>query len=856
MERRANFQFDPFGPEAGAFDDDDDDIDFSKIDYNDPASFIKALGGGSRTNLPIPKVMSPSDVRSEAMRRSQNISIRYDILHEVLKRHEATIQKRWIKKTKQQRLKILLDAWPDIPKSHRPDFEAFRKESEHQRDQGTKYREWFIWPYINQEDLSQSKTLLLLINSRGRNIPSDFAATDCEAMSFGMVTKALVPIFLNQYVMILNGVAKGEEYGKLVSWDDHPDAFEWMNTQKQFLPGEGLLVLEAQERLLAFLIECCQKLLHDIPSDTLMDDSFRIQPEPQLKTGVESTGLQSLAVMAAEAPYRVPAKLDLSRIQSLLATKTSAAEDHLWSLREDPSYFLERVMELKEHRQEMLTDSSGHSHPLVKNDSKGILWSRVIGTVVLEAYFELEIFAELRRQAEELQSLKNQYDAVISPSKDLPEKYLKALLKFRYFLNQSAKGPLNQLKQSVVASPPMRNFFVRDPPINSSSTKIVVHSKPGLRQSNTENHLLWLLRTLWEDGYSLFLAQLPFVVDELERLLQAEQQARNLISGYIEEVIGNLSIICQCTTQLEVYQPWARGFENKFVDYQKDIETEYAERSKKWAQILTVIQDQSFNSVTRLGEPTDGRFFYPFQKRRTKENVNMLRKAEANLDDFWDQVDHIMYAKVGRLDGTATRRLLSQPRILSRTLEWTEPAKTEATKEPRAVDLHLSDKPLSSLYFALPGSTIQNDSIPSRNIPPPKTKIKTKGTANPSLKGEAETTEYLEPNPADPQQTFSVDARALKVFRALFFNPATTSTPGEVPWIDFVHAMCSTGFLAEKLYGSVWQFRPTKLGVDRSIQFHEPHPHAKISFTIARRFGRRLNRAYGWFGGMFILKEK
>jgi hypothetical protein len=108
----------------------------------------------------------------------------------------------------------------------------------------------------------------------------------------------------------------------------------------------------------------------------------------------------------------------------------------------------------------------------------------------------------------------------------------------------------------------------------------------------------------------------------------------------------------------------------------------------------------------------------------------------------------------------------------------------------------------------------------------------------------------------DQQQSFAVDSRSLKVFRTLFFHAAVTSTPGEISWNDFLHAMASMGFRVEKLYGSVWQFQPLQFDVERSIQFHEPHPVAKIPFTTARRFGRRLTRAYGWVGGMFVLKGK
>ncbi|SMR60340.1 unnamed protein product [Zymoseptoria tritici ST99CH_3D1] len=79
---------------------------------------------------------------------------------------------------------------------------------------------------------------------------------------------------------------------------------------------------------------------------------------------------------------------------------------------------------------------------------------------------------------------------------------------------------------------------------------------------------------------------------------------------------------------------------------------------------------------------------------------------------------------------------------------------------------------------------------------------------------------------------------------------------GDVPWLDFVHAMVATGFEAEKLYGPVWNFRPTKLDVERSIQFHEPHPSGKIAYRVCRGHGRRLNRAYGWTGDNFVAEGK
>jgi hypothetical protein len=64
---------------------------FKNIDFNDPASFLKALNNGARTNLPIPKQMSPKEVREKARGSSDAILHQLDILHEILEQHEAII---------------------------------------------------------------------------------------------------------------------------------------------------------------------------------------------------------------------------------------------------------------------------------------------------------------------------------------------------------------------------------------------------------------------------------------------------------------------------------------------------------------------------------------------------------------------------------------------------------------------------------------------------------------------------------------------------------------------------------------------------------------------------------------------
>jgi len=853
MDLRPDHQFNPFGPEAAQYEG--GDFDPNSVDWNDPSSFFAAMDRGGVGGLPVPKVLSPEEVRSEAGERRRNLFASYDTLHDILERHETMIQKRWLKKSRQQRQAILLEFWPSMPGSHRPDFEAFMKETPQQRDRGTQYRDSFMWPHVNQEDLLKPKTLLLLLNSRGRHSPHEFAAADGEVRHLGQVTGAIMPIFLNEHVMLLNGITERAEYGKLLAWDEHPDAFDWMHKRKQFLPGEGLLILQAQERLLGFLVRCCQKILFDFPADRLGTDDYAVQPMPQLKSEAEVDGFDSLLVMTTEAPYRPPMQLDLDRIISLLSARSSAAEDHLWSLREDPGYYAQDVMDAKDHR------------------PRDGAWSQATSDSVVTAHLQLELFAQLNRQALQLRVLRDKYQLQISPKADLPKEYLRAILIFRHFLQQAAKNPLAWSRDGFKYSPPCQ-VNVRGRPKDTARDKV-------------EDRLVWLLKTLWDDGQRLFLAGLPLVVDELERLLRSEAHANSMISGHVAGFIGDLSVIVACTTQLELYQPWANSFDSVFLDdYEKDIQGIYRTTTNSWAKVLDALKPAMLQSMkgksgpapSALGMPTDGRFTYPVQKRRNKENVHKMREAEANLDSFWEVVDEHVRQKVGTLEGTALQGLLSQGRRLQRTPEWVESVKAKpgeaAPSQTAEADVDGLSKPFSALFFGATSESAKLTAAARRE----RNKVKTKGVAAPAGGPDASPTGEKDINPPagggdlhdgpqpQPQPQLAVDARALKVFRTLFFNPATTSTPGEMPWRDFLHAMSATGFRAEKLYGSVWQFQPPPpparlddvgvVVVNRPIQFHEPHPLARVPFVMARRMGRRLNRAYGWVGDMFVLKEK
>ncbi|KAL3461102.1 hypothetical protein BJX64DRAFT_300345 [Aspergillus heterothallicus] len=746
----------------------------------------------------VPEVKSLGDVRREIRSRSGNIFENQELLHKI----------RWLKYSRQQRISLLLRAWPNVTSSHHPNFEVFWQKTGTLREYDGAQRERFLCPYINKEDLLVPKALLLLLNSRGRHPPSLFAAQDINAMRVGIKTKRFSDLqvklsngklaVLDHYFVKVNGFTENTPgYGKLVSKKYQPEAFDGYTNKKECDIKDGLFLLEDQEKLLTFLVHACQKILHDFPQATMTDDYFPIFPEPELKS--EVSGYESLALKALEAPYHVPAQLDLSVVQSHLAARVSALEDHLWVLREDPGYFVTQFLQAKEHQMENLKDPGGKTHPLLAGAHKHAFAARVLSNFVSEAYLHLGVFNEARKHGK----------------RELPLEYLQALLRFYFFLDLVPDLLQSTLWHAAPASPPLRRLFYREP---SRGLLEDIHVWANLRQQNedeVQHQLLGLYLFLSKANEVQSLFTMPVLLDELERLTQLEPSAREMLTLLVSADFGDLSVLAQCLRQLDLYQPWSWTWRSTLAKRRDEFVKEYSKRSDTYCNYHDAISSEKLSKAAILCDFSNGKFTYPFDKPRTKENFTALRNAEHRLDTVWTAIDRAML-KAGSLRGTAAGQLVRQKRILRRTIlrrtrEWVD-KENNPSDMSTVTDSYSLYLPMSTVYKGLGNPTTQ-----------------TLGSITASNKYSA-SSEVARP-------TFSVNARALKVFRNLFFNPSITSTPGEIAWNDFLYTMTSVEFTILKMYNSTWQFTPTKLGVERSIQFNEPK--GKITVSMARVFGRR-----------------
>ncbi|KAI6087008.1 hypothetical protein F4821DRAFT_278293 [Hypoxylon rubiginosum] len=821
-------------------------------------------------------------VRDEAQARSQRIFSSFHTLRDVLDRHETQIRKRWLKKNSEQRKRLLLNAWPGMPQDHNPHVKAHylnkklkaRHDAHHQHYAHTKFRDAYMWPSVNLEDLVMGNTLLRLINARGRHLPGRFAQMDVQSTHLGIEVGVLwSPYFLlglttglSSYVceMILPycadtatayGVIQPHSYTNGTQGDDLAET-------DAFLVGNGMNVLEIQERLLKFLYDVSKAILWDINLD---GQSGPVVAEPPTLKGQTEGGWLSLDSLARSAPYSVPEDMrtadGLKRIKSLVSAHFGEVQERLWSLREDPAFFADLVGECSEHQGERLP---GRPRINIHDRSSGQrkYWDQTAHMMVNRCYEEAIYWSELDRQLDRIIQNLGQEGAT---SKQQRADCHDAVRKIRAIMET---GFLPKLRGMIAiymtCCPALRKYFYRE-----ENPKAPVGWEIAPREGAInfkDDRLMWFFFQFYLEKFcdAIGWETLSF---EFEQLLR-DKTERPRISALVAWQFTNLGLLGLLQNQLRMCFP--RLLERTVIREREHWTEPLGSSLRAWLENVEYPIDKLgeicipalprypaspiFLDLKGMADPTSGKFVYPSNKSRTKATVQAMQEAERNLDDLWALYDgHFDKVLSGELRDVL-RKLLPANRTLVRTPDWVEPSKEE---EKAAEDSGLADA-ISHLrivgFQKSDDSTSHSGSFQRANIG--KAKTKTRGASKPELH-EPEAEE--ENGDITNTPVFEVKARVYKVFRNIFYMPTPGTQAGEVNWTDFLHAMHAIGFEPTKLHGSAWSFRPCNDKLDifgQTISIHEPHPSTKLPFWEARRFGRRLTRKYGLTGESFVLVQQ
>lgn len=751
-----------------------------------------------------------SRINLEAQERSSAILFSWHTLGDILDRHESELRSRWIKRSTTWRKTILSKTWTNMPLSHRPDICHLRKEALTLLENGTlKQRPLsaFMWPYINMEDLSREKPILCLLNTRARHSPSSFVDYELEICRLGIDSKTVIPLDLDGYTMKLEGETM-ESYGKLVAWGQNS------MMKAGFTPGDGLLILEIQQNVLEFLVKWCEVILGKAAN--VLVTQFSIGAELASVELVSSW--PTIEVLATHAPYLAPQKPDFNQLADLLAARHSAAQDHIWALREDPGYFENIALQWGKHRPESIHDALGNIDYRV---DEPIFWDVTLSAMVDNVYRWLVQWDVLAKQAQVLLNLQRKYAGRLDPRYPLPPEYKQQIQLFRGLLLYFHNDQHFILKFLLPAAPLLRSSWLRET-VNGNQILRLRENPPD----RNVDPLLWIFLIIRDEvEYSRYGHK--DVIDEMERLVFTRPEQKKRITPLIAELFSGLALLLLIQHEVENYHPWAAEF--------KLDQTYGVWISEEIPKIVSKsFLDLSEHSVplvlAKVGTPRGPRrieFSYPCNQRHSTTNAQTMWKSERNLDLFWQEADRQYEKSSGKTISKAFADRFTVKIELERTpesmfIEHLKELLTEqGDRKDAATKAEAIDKAMCDLQ-------LQDKNTLAQNAPSQAVLLK------------------------DLQQVFKLDQRAFRVSKAIFYRPSNQDGPKEIAWADFLHFMSEMQFSPLKLYGNLWHFSHR---FSRHIQFYEPQPDSTFLLRVAMQMGKRLRRTYEWHADMFVLAE-
>lgn len=793
--------------------------------------------------------------------RATAVMEKWLILGRIFHGYGDVLASRWGKKTNGKKRMIIGQSFRKMNQSHVSIFDAILKWSNQGRANDIDMTS-ILFPYLNLEDLCLKDLLIIYIYSRAKHAPHMFSFGDMFEGRIGFL-KSVNKAHLNGYTMCLSGVTT-DKYGKIkkstpnTKWI-HP----FLTAEHDFHASAGFSVLCIQELILEGLIGCCKAILHDsverfnffgdITNRHELDQAYsdmgwRSVVWDETSTGAErrqwdfkfpsmnksmmDAASHSWSELSLIRRYQHPTKMDFDAMQRLIYAKLSSSGDVIQQLREDPGYFLDRLVCYKQASLEGFLDIDGKPHP---NYEKVEFWVKCIKLMIQESYSKHAMWKESYETTVKIASLAEKYKTEIRVGKELPQEYLLQILILMRWIGVLGLEFGEAFRSKVWSCPSFQYNWVRH------DLNEIITRRNGKDMDKLESLVCNFIDEKMVRGLKMIKLHAPRF-DFLMHYLANEPKESARLSPFFQDQLSDIGMVIYIQEGLRQHLPWSINFEEQALAQAEKIGKGMRLRQLygTWDGPKGLYEGLDSVSISKYCENPLNRFHYPFARKRTKQSVEIMRESERNLELFWEGLD-TEYSRV--TSGMALDDIFAHDRTLVRTPEWVEPSTED---KPEDVDETLT---------TMERSLHTSDESTEPPLIKPKEKVKKRGLAaemSPNV-------EIAQPIGAENVEISKkqVDARCLRVVESLFFKPNSTDAAKELSWQDFVYTMAFIGFKVQQLQGSSWYFEPgTDMNEDSSIEIHQPHPKGKHSFRVARRIGRRLSRRYGWTYDTFVPKIK
>ncbi|KAL8966046.1 MAG: hypothetical protein Q9183_003546, partial [Haloplaca sp. 2 TL-2023] len=792
------------------------------------------------------EVIRPLQAKNTAQRLCKEMGEHLEAAKSAVSLHGDAIQRRWLKKGSYKRGKILCELRPQMLENEDKMLDIViklhRDDRIRERPKEERYREPLLLPYINVETLSKDGTKILrLLNNRTTHRPADFVPFDymqiltgwCAGAFKEQTSLGVITMHGAQYGNWQPGTEFAVERG-----DDYP--VSW-----------ALLILEAQLDLAKFLHDFVAAMTIDMPAPDPdpkpvheqslgLDQSALKQPMDLGKSGRE------LGLSYYNEPVAPPPPFNSSTIKTLLELTTekgAEAQDHLWLLQTDPSYFHSIASYWNENNRTKV--------PGARIDPKktlNCLADRIVRYSVTQA-LDWQIITD------ELEYVLIQYEAHqqdIGPGKPMPKQYEAAVGGLLHYTNTAIRKKARHLRELAYISPAWRPMWRFNTEYSDGKTDIL-SLKNGKElvpdDLYKKKHIVWCIFTLTNHpDFANHDSNVHAALLSLDTHLAtcSKEEAAKLDSMTYSR-FSDFAALRRILTAFQMHRP--------SLSYKHLTKSE-----------IPTYRDSFGWRILRLGERSSAEHEKEFSRGplgSTVKDLNVFKMPTGRRDAGWLQKAE----GVGM--GNTTDNTVMMPQRASLAKVWEEGRKSYSRThfsgglnddDKRAMLALLSyDKSpeylsaiarerayiLSKVEKAkLPGPVFTT-SIPHHaqnqagvpETPRGAKKGKSKGNKKTGATSQEEKKEETSVRDEEEEQGLKEDMQALSLggpaaaaaaeeagawlppvlplpkkhrslatLRLLFPN-ATSDHKGSVRWVDFTELMVELGFVAEHRGGSEWTFR-------------------------------------------------
>jgi hypothetical protein len=233
---------------------------------------------------------------------------------------------RWRKKSHNKREALLLLADPAMEKE--PWFRLRIEDDIVTWQELREHRKSWLLPYMSTAIMKTNPSVLLgLLHHRVYHSPEEWAPFDSYQLRQGWALGYYDFEYCGEYGVVMHGI----DYGKLVPWNKEA-------AERWDIVGypRALLIIEAQALMFSRLRAVADLILEGVDHDTLRaSDKW----QEMVRAGSKQSNNIELWSDYVNQPFSAPPKFDVDYYCSLAEARMQAAQDHLWLLQTDPSYF-------------------------------------------------------------------------------------------------------------------------------------------------------------------------------------------------------------------------------------------------------------------------------------------------------------------------------------------------------------------------------------------------------------------------------------------------------------------------------------------------------------------------------------